>query len=71
MIHQLYRNHRDRFVREYAATSPEEDIAETYSAWALGRTPSSDALADKFAFFDQHEIFRAMKAYAENAGAHR
>ena len=38
LVHQLYRGHRDRFVREYAATSPEEDIAETYSAWALGRT---------------------------------
>jgi hypothetical protein len=58
-------------VREYAATSPEEDIAETYSAWALGRTARSDALAAKYRFFDEHEIFRTMKAYALQAGAHR
>lgn len=71
LIHQLYRAHRDRFVREYAATSPEEDLAETYAAWALDRTPTSDALAAKFSFFDQHDVFRAMKVHAQEAGAHR
>lgn len=71
LVERLYRDHRDRFVREYAATSPEEDFAETYSAWALGRAARSDAIDDKYQFFEQHEAFRSMKAYAVQAGAHR
>lgn len=71
LVERLYREHRDRFVREYAATSPEEDIAETYSAWVLGRAARSDAVAEKYGFFEEHDAFRAMKAHAVQAGAHR
>lgn len=44
----------DRFVSEYAATSPDEDLAETFQAWVLGDDDAvvTPVVADKFRFLD-------------------
>ncbi len=34
-LHDFYKNYADQFVTEYAATSPEEDIAESWAFFVL------------------------------------
>ncbi len=43
----LFAGHPDDFVTEYAATSPEEDLAETLAAWCRGKPLPGKALQDK------------------------
>jgi hypothetical protein len=70
LIERFFRRHRDRFVRPYAATSPEEDLAETFAAWALGRGARTEAIEEKFAFFESYADFQAARERAQEAGAH-
>jgi hypothetical protein len=69
LIERFFRRHRERFVRPYAATSPEEDLAETFAAWALGRRARTEAIEEKFAFFVAYSEFQATRERAREAGA--
>lgn len=52
----FYSRHPERFINRYAATNPEEDIAETWAAYVLtqrGENPQT-AIDKKIAFFSQY-----------------
>jgi hypothetical protein len=53
-LHRFYRKYADQFVSEYAATSPSEDLAESFMYYIFTLKPSSDTLsAQKIRFFYQ------------------
>ncbi|MBI3151573.1 MAG: hypothetical protein HYZ21_05540, partial [Chloroflexi bacterium] len=43
--------YEDRFVTSYAATNPEEDIAEAFTFFVFGPTPAGDTIAEKKVLF--------------------
>lgn len=48
----FYTSRQDQFVSDYAASSPEEDIAESFATFILKPKPTGDSIADqKVAFF--------------------
>lgn len=48
----FYNSKKDQFVSEYAASGPEEDIAESFATFVLKPKPTGDTIADqKVAFF--------------------
>ncbi|KDR95511.1 Putative zinc-binding metallo-peptidase [Peptoclostridium litorale DSM 5388] len=47
----FYEKHKDRFVSDYAATNPAEDIAETYRCFITQPKPSGDSVKDKKILF--------------------
>lgn len=56
----FYEKYKDRFVTDYAATNPGEDIAETWAAFILQKEPTGDTIADqkvKF-FYEYQELVR-------------
>lgn len=54
-LDSFYRKYEDQFVTDYAATSPEEDIAETFSFFILTPRPTGNSIADqKIIFFYQY-----------------
>ncbi|MFN3257397.1 MAG: hypothetical protein ACE37B_17070 [Ilumatobacter sp.] len=55
------------FTGSYGATHPEEDFAETYSAYVFGVT-LDEAMDDKLAFFDQFPEFAEVRDNAAAAG---
>jgi hypothetical protein len=51
-LYEFYRAHRDQFVTDYAVTSPEEDIAESWMFYMLAPQPAGASLAEqKILFF--------------------
>lgn len=53
-LDDFYNKYEDQFVTDYAATSPEEDIAESFSFFVLSPRPSGNSIADqKVLFFYQ------------------
>jgi len=62
-LDSFYLKYQDRFVTGYAATSPEEDIAESWSFFVLGPEPSGDTIADeKILFFHQYPELVELRA---------
>ncbi len=55
------------YVGSYAAIHPEEDFAETFSAWVYD-VEVDPALADKFAFFDRYPELVEIRNNAEALG---
>ena len=54
-LDEFYHKYRDRFVTDYAATSPEEDMAETWAFFVLASKPAGDTVAgQKVLFFYQY-----------------
>ena len=52
LLAQFYRSHPTQFVTFYASTSPEEDMAETWSSFVLNPKPVDDSVAhEKILFF--------------------
>lgn len=48
----FYQKYADRFLNDYAATDPIEDIAESWEAFVLDPIPSGDSIAEqKIKFF--------------------
>ena len=43
----FYEKYTDRFVSDYAATNPGEDIAESFTAFVLKDKPTGDSIAEK------------------------
>ena len=51
-IYQFYETYQDRFVSDYAATNPGEDIAESWTHFVINDRPSGNSIADqKVRFF--------------------
>jgi hypothetical protein len=54
-LHAFYLSHRDQFVDSYAATSPVEDIAESWAFFVLSPRPAGTSIQDqKLLFFYQY-----------------
>ena len=52
LLGQFYSNNQTQFVSQYAVTSPEEDIAETWAKFIFSRKPSASNIANqKILFF--------------------
>ena len=51
----FYRKYSDQFLTEYAATSPEEDIAESWAFFILSPKPEQNSIAnEKILFFYEY-----------------
>jgi hypothetical protein len=52
LLYDLYGRYPDQFVSDYAVTSPEEDIAESFMYFVLAPAPSGETMAEeKILFF--------------------
>ena len=63
----FYLSRRDAFVSDYAATSPEEDIAETFATFVLRPKPTGDRVADQKVRF-LYDYPELVKLRAEMSG---
>jgi hypothetical protein len=50
-LDNFYRAHRDQFVTDYAVTSPEEDIAESWSFFVLSSMSAGNTIAEQKTLF--------------------
>lgn len=50
-LHNFYKMYADQFLTEYAATSPEEDIAEAWAFFILSPRPEPTSIAKEKALF--------------------
>lgn len=51
-LDDFYNKYQDQFVTDYAATNPEEDMAEAWAFFVLGPRPAGDTIAEqKILFF--------------------
>lgn len=51
LIEDFYNEYPDQFVSDYAATSPEEDIAESWTYFIFAPRPAGDGIADEKVLF--------------------
>jgi hypothetical protein len=66
-LEEFYAEREDEFVSDYATTSPEEDIAESFATFVLKPKPTGETLADeKVAFF--YDYPELVKLRAEMSG---
>lgn len=62
MLHDFYKIYADQFLTEYAATSPEEDIAESWAFFILSEKPELDSIAhEKILFFYEYPQLVALR----------
>jgi hypothetical protein len=55
LLEEFYENFRDQFLTDYAATSPEEDIAEAWTFFVLSPKPDLTSIAnEKILFFYEY-----------------
>ena len=59
-LNDFYNNYEDRFVTNYAATNPEEDIAEAFTFFVLAPRPNGDTIAEEkiLFFYDYPELMQ-------------
>lgn len=58
----FYLKYKDRFVTDYAATNPEEDIVETWTAFVLQEKKSCNTLLEKkICFFGEFEELNKLR----------
>jgi len=50
-VYAFYEAHEDMFVGDYAATNPEEDIAESFRVFVTGNRPKGDSIKDQKVLF--------------------
>ena len=57
-IQEFYEEYQDRFVTEYAVTSPEEDIAESFTFFVLTKKTEANKISDQkvLFFYDYPEL---------------
>jgi hypothetical protein len=67
-LNDFYTKYQDQFVNEYAATNPEEDIAEAWSFFVLGPKPNGDTIAEKkvLFFYDYPELVQLRERILSN-----
>jgi hypothetical protein len=60
LLEQFYQDYQDEFVTDYAATNPEEDIAEAWTQFVLQPKPAGDTIAEQklLFFYDYPELVR-------------
>ncbi len=51
LVARFYHDHPTQFITPYAATSPEEDIAETWAYFVLNARPADDSVAHRKVLF--------------------
>lgn len=61
LVPKFYEQYRDRFVSEYAAASPGEDMAETWKAFVMGQKPVGETIANQkvLFFYEYSELVQA------------
>lgn len=58
----FYQKYKNRFVSEYAATNPGEDIAESFAVFVVDNLTSGNSVADqKLKYFNEHEALVTMR----------
>jgi len=67
-LDDFYIKYQDQFVNDYAATNPEEDIAEAWSFFVLGPKPNGDTIADEkiLFFYDYPELIQLREQILSN-----
>ena len=51
LLDDFYRKYKDQFVSDYAPTSPEEDMAESWAFFVLAPKPEGNSVADQKVLF--------------------
>ncbi|MDP1604466.1 MAG: hypothetical protein Q8M03_14515, partial [Legionella sp.] len=63
LLDEFYYKYEDHFVTSYAATNPEEDIAEAFTFFVFSPKPAGDTIAEeKILFFHQYPELVALRA---------
>jgi hypothetical protein len=67
-LDEFYQKYEDQFVSDYAPTSPEEDIAESWSYFILRPKPAGKSIADRkvLFFYEFPELIELRKQIADN-----
>lgn len=66
-LDEFHDNYEDHFVTYYAATSPTEDIAESFMAFALGEKPSGSRIRDhKLLFFYEFSELVSIRSHIQS-----
>jgi hypothetical protein len=68
-LEAFYKEHASEFTRDYAATSPSEDIAESFAAYVLNTPNVPPGVVAKEKFFESYPALVAIKTYAQQHGA--
>lgn len=58
---EYYKTHKSAYVSDYAASGPEEDFAESFMYFVLGKESRGEA-AEKVAFFGTYPALRTLRA---------
>ena len=61
-VFSYYEDHETSFVTDYAATAPEEDFAETFMYFVLGKSAVAGEVTDKLRFFEQDAALNAVRS---------
>ncbi len=67
-IEAFYNTYKNDFTRAYAATSPVEDIAESFAAFVMNTPGVPSGVTQKEQFFDAYSPLVAIKTYAQSHG---
>jgi hypothetical protein len=72
LMEQFYQDYQDEFVTDYAATNPEEDIAETWTLFVLEPKPAGDSIAEQkvLFFYEYPELVRLRAEIAARVYSH-
>lgn len=60
LLEQFYQDYENEFVTDYAATNPDEDIAEAWTQFVLQPKPAGDTIAEQklLFFYDYPELVK-------------
>jgi len=64
---EYFAHHQTEFVSEYAATSPEEDFAESFMHFMLGKSVTGKVAQEKITFFAQYKKFSTLREVLNQA----
>ena len=68
-LDRFYERYQDRFVSDYAATNPGEDIAESFTAWVLDTDVEDGSMAaEKLEFFEAYPELVELRDHIRDAG---
>jgi len=66
-LNEFYLKYQDRFVTDYAAVKPVEDIAESFSFFILSPIPAGDTIAEKkILFFHEYPELVKLRSEIQN-----
>ena len=72
LLEQFFQDYQDEFVTDYAATNPEEDIAEAWTQFVLQPKPAGATVAEEkiLFFYDYPELVKLRAAIAARVYSH-